>query len=76
MFELKKYQSETLQILREFLEEARLMPVEEAFTRAQQRQNRAGFLRCRHCQTRLSGTRLPDCIVASAHQRQEHLPTT
>lgn len=40
MFELKNYQNETLQILREFLEEARLMPVEEAFTRAQQRQNR------------------------------------
>lgn len=40
MFELKNYQQETLQSLREFLEEARLMPVEEAFTRAQQRQNR------------------------------------
>ncbi|MBU0656776.1 MAG: DEAD/DEAH box helicase family protein [Gammaproteobacteria bacterium] len=40
MFELKNYQKETLQTLREFLEEARLMPVEEAFTRAQQRQNR------------------------------------
>jgi hypothetical protein len=40
MFELKNYQKETLQALCEFLEEARLMPVEEAFTRAQQRQNR------------------------------------
>ena len=40
MFELKTYQKETLQALREFLEEARLMSVEEAFTRAQQRQNR------------------------------------
>lgn len=43
MFELKTYQSETLQALREFLEEARLMPVEEAFTRTQQHQNRQPF---------------------------------